>query len=150
MRPITGESPLERQLWLYRELYSLPCHLSDARIILSTSDVSALTAPSGLASLVDDELFWSKRVTPILDAGSDDLIILAAPTPIDLARYASELGRRAQCEFLPPATQIILPTYPRPFPRWFRYPHCETLQPLSAVLRAIRIVLRDVPRTYPT
>lgn len=215
VKSMTGESPVERQAWLYRELYGLPCRVTGARIILSASDVCAIEAPCALAALIDDELFWSKKVTPILNAGtgSPTLILLAAPTPVDPTSCAATLRRRAQCEFLPPGRQITLPaprpsttsptlptprpsgatptlpaslpsgaipvlpeplphvtspTLPAPFPsgatpalpaplapadsdpHWFRYPQCETLQPLTAVLRAIRIVLRDLPRTYPT
>ncbi|MFE3000357.1 hypothetical protein ACFXG4_35815 [Nocardia sp. NPDC059246] len=151
---MTGESPVERQVWLYRELYGLPCRVSGTRITLSTSDVSAINAPSGLAALIDDELFWSKKVTPILDegTGSGGLILLAAPSPLDMTGCAADLRRRAQCEFLPPGRQITLPsTLPPsgPEPHWFRYPQSERLQPITAVLRAIRIVLRDIPRTYP-
>ncbi|MTE17378.1 hypothetical protein [Nocardia aurantiaca] len=151
---MTGESPIERQIWLYRELYGLPCQVSGIRITLSTSDVSAVNAPNGLAALIDDELFWSKRVTPILDEGKggSDLILLAAPSPLDLTRCAADLRRRARCEFLPPGIHITLPSPlppPGPEPHWFRYPQYEMLQPLTAVLRAIRIVLRDIPRTYP-
>ncbi|WP_433562855.1 hypothetical protein ACQP1O_36320 [Nocardia sp. CA-151230] len=164
---MTGESPVERQAWLYRELYGLPCRVSGIRITLSTSDVCAIMAPCALAALVDDELFWSKKVTPILSdgTGSPTLILLAAPTSLDLTPCATALRRRAQCEFLPPGRQITLPV-PRlsatspapsaplasadPAPHWFRYPQWESPQPLTAVLRAIRIVLRDLPRTYPT
>lgn len=147
---VTGESPLDRQLWLYRELYGLPCRLSGTRIMLSTSDISAIRVPEALAAHVDDELFWLEKVTPILDEhpGTGVLTLLAAPTHLDLTFPATDFRRRARCEFLPPERELILPAPRTPHclgPRWFRYPQWETLQPVTTVLRAIRVALHTYP-----
>ncbi|MFE3798190.1 hypothetical protein KHQ06_31985 [Nocardia tengchongensis] len=147
---VTGESPLDRQLWLYRELYGLPCRLSGTRITLSTSDITAIRIPGALAAHVDDELFWLEKVTPILDEhpGTGVLTLLAAPTHLDLTFPATDFRRRAHCEFLPPERELILPAPRTPYclgPRWFRYPQWETLQPVTTVLRAIRVALHTYP-----
>ncbi|WP_433672271.1 hypothetical protein ACQP06_11870 [Nocardia sp. CA-136227] len=152
---VTGETPLDRQLWLYRELYGLPCRISGSRITLSTTDVTAISAPPALAAAIDDELFWTKQTTPILDerAATGPLILLAAPTQLDITLPANDFRTRAHCEFLPPGRHLTLPA-PRGPSRssstWFRYPQWETLQPLTTVLRALRIALRETPRTYPS
>ncbi|WP_433593693.1 hypothetical protein [Nocardia sp. CA-145437] len=152
---VTGETPLDRQLWLYRELYGLPCRITGSRITLSTTGITAIRTPSALAAAIDDELFWTKRTTPILDErpGAGTLILLAAPTHLDITLPANDFRARAHCEFLPPGRDLTLPTPRRPGgtePLWFRYPQWETLQPLSTVLRALRIALRESPRTYPS
>lgn len=149
---VTGETPLDRQLWLYRELYGLPCRISGTRITLSTTDVTAIRTPTDLAALIDVELFWLEKVTPILDEhpGTGSSILLAAPTHLALTFPATDFRRRAHCEFLPPGRQLTLPVphFPRrPGPCWFRYPQWEALQPVPTVLRAIRIALQAVPRT---
>ncbi|MFF0613552.1 hypothetical protein ACFYUD_33305 [Nocardia tengchongensis] len=147
---VTGESPLDRQLWLYRELYGLPCRLTGTRITLSTSDITAICIPAALAAHVDDELFWLAKVTPILDEclGTGALTLLAAHTHLDLTFPATDFRRRARCEFLPSERELTLPTPLIPHcrgPRWFRYPQWETLQPVTTVLRAIRIALHAYP-----
>ncbi|MVU81943.1 hypothetical protein GPX89_32485 [Nocardia sp. ET3-3] len=144
-----GESPVERRVWLYRELYGLPCRISGIRIILSTNDVWAITAPRDMAARIDDALFQRKQVAPILDTGTPyPLILLAAPSPLDPSRFTTDLRLRSHCEFLSEGTQITLPSAlptPQPAPHWFRYPHTEKLPPITAVLRAIHIALRNLP-----
>ncbi|MEU1210163.1 hypothetical protein [Nocardia sp. NPDC005825] len=150
---VTGETPLDRQLWLYRELYGLPCRITGPRITLSTTDVSAISAPFALAAAIDDELFWTKQTTPILDERSGTLVLLAAPTRVDITLHVNDFRARAHCEFLPSGRDLILPSprsSGRSEPIWFRYPQWETLQPLATVLRALRIALRESPRTYPS